>query len=267
MLSAVGLAGWLAALSLQFADIGTARFDFRRLARGTRTVVRLHPVAWVVPLAAIAIIGLGFGIDYGTRLLFDEGSPFPALIVGLVLVAAVVGGWLIITVAATNPPADSYRAIRDELVELRGSRVQQEWLDGLRARLDTIDDAGGRAIPPVELSLRSTAGWVVRRPQRLIAPLVPLLTIIPLALATAGDPGYAWLFVAAIVATVLSAVLSVLGARRSLELLSAVREAQVQYRLEAEQLLIEAEKTSRKPVAGLGERVTRALQILREQQG
>jgi hypothetical protein len=266
MLSAVGLIVWLAALSLQFADIGTARFDYRRLARGTRTVVRLHPVAWVVPLAAIAIIGLGFGIEFGTRLLFDEGNAVAALLVGVVLVAAVVGGWLLITVAATNPPADSYRAIRDELVELRGSRVQQEWLDALRARLEAIDDAGGRAIPPVELSLRSTAGWVVRRPQRLIPPLLPLVTIIPLVFAAAGDPSGPWLLVAAILAIVLSAGLSVLGARRSLELLSAVREAQVQYRLEAEQLLIEAEKTSRKPVAGLGERVTRALQILREQQ-
>jgi len=59
---------------------------------------------------------------------------------------------------------------------------------------------------------------------------------------------------------------AVLGARASLVLLAAVRETQLQYRREAEQLLIEAEKTSRKPVAGLGERVTRALQILREQQ-
>jgi hypothetical protein len=37
-------------------------------------------------------------------------------------------------------------------------------------------------------------------------------------------------------------------------------------RSEVEDLLIELEKSSRKGVAGLGDRVTRALQILREQQ-
>jgi hypothetical protein len=266
MLSVIGLAVWLLALALQFADIGTARLDYRRLARGNRTVVRLHPVAWVVPLAALAIVGLGFGIAWGSHLWFVEDRPVAALLVALLLAALVVGGWLVVTVAATNPAADSYRAIRDELVELRGARVQQEWVSGLRDRLIALDDAGGR-MPPVDLSLRSTALWVVRRPQRLIAPLLPLVTIIPLALAAGEHAEALPLIAAAIAAVVLSAVLSVVGARRSLELLAAVREAQVQFRSEAEQLLIEAEKISRKPVAGLGDRVTRALQILREQQG
>ena len=107
----------------------------------------------------------------------------------------------------------------------------------------------------------------MRRPQRLIPPAIPLLTIVPLAMA-AGEHSEALPLIAlAITAVVLSAVLSIVGARRSLELLAAVREAQVQFRSEAEQLLIEGEKISRKPVAGLGDRVTRALQILREQQG
>lgn len=267
MLSLIGLAVWLLALSLQFADIGTARFDYRRLARGNRTVVRLHPVAWVVPLAALAIVGLGFGIAWGAELWFGEDQPVAALLVALLLAALVVGGWLVVTVAATNPASDSYRAIRDELVELRGARVQQEWINGLRERLTALDDAGGRTIPPVDLSLKSTAGWIVRRPQRLIPPAIPLLTIIPLALAAGEHPEALPLIALGITAVVLSAVLSIVGARRSLELLAAVREAQVQFRSEAEQLLIEGEKISRKPVAGLGDRVTRALQILREQQG
>lgn len=267
MLSVIGLAIWLLALALQFADIGTARFDYRRLARGSRTVVRLHPVAWVVPLAALAIIGVGFGIAWGSQLWFVDEQPLAAMLVALLLTALVVGGWLVVTVAATNPASDSYRAIRDELVELRGARVQQEWVTSLRTRLEVLDDAGGRTMPPVDLSLRSTAGWVVRRPQRLIPPLLPMLSIVPLVIALPAHPEAGAWVAGAIGAIVLSVVLSVVGARRSLELLAAVREAQLQFRSEAEQLLAEAEKTSRKPVAGLGDRVTRALQILREQQG
>ena len=37
----IGFAVWLAAFSLQLADLGTARFDARRLARGKATSVRM----------------------------------------------------------------------------------------------------------------------------------------------------------------------------------------------------------------------------------
>ena len=267
MPATLALALWLVALSLQLADLGTARFDTRRLNRGTRTLVRLHPVTWVVPLAATALVALGFGIEYGQRLLFDEGRPVMALVVALIVVVALVAGWVIITSAATSPAADSYRAIRDELVELRGSRVQQEWLDGLRDRLSVIDEATSRTPAPPIVSWRTATAWVFRRPQRILPVLAAILLLVLAIIAAIKDPGHDWVVLAADGAVLLSKALAVLGARASLVLLSAVRETQVQYRREAEQLLIEAEKTSRKPVAGLGERVTRALQILREQQG
>lgn len=267
MPATLALALWLVTLSLQLADLGTARFDSRRLARGTRTLVRLHPVTWVVPLAALALIALGFGIEYGQRLFFDEGQPLVALVVALLLVVALVAGWVIVTSAATSPAADSYRAIRDELVELRGTRVHQEWLDGLRDRLDAIDEATNRKSPPPIASWGSAVRWVFRRPQRVLPVVAGALLLVLGSVAAASDPGHDWVVLAAVVAVLVSAALAVLGARASVTLLSAVRETQVQYRAEAVQLLAEAEKSSRKPVAGLGDRVTRALQILREQQG
>jgi len=263
---AIPSALWFVMLTLQLADLGTARFDSRRLARGAHTVVRLHPVAWVIPFAALVIIGIGFGLDYSARL-FTDGSPLGAIVVGTLLVVALVTAWLIVTVATTQPSADSYRAIRDELFELAGSRVRQDWLDALRARLLDIDRDSERSKPPVATTWASAARWVVVRPQRTVPVLFALASLVVVGVAAAHDPGYSWIVLLAIGAVLLSAVLSVTGARASLTLVAGVRAAQVGYRAEVEHLLVEAERTARKPVAGLGDRVARALQILREQQG
>jgi hypothetical protein len=267
MLPAIAFATWLVTLTVQFADIGTARFDERRLARGARTLVRLHPVAWVIPLAAVVVVGLGFGVEWAARLLFDDHAPLTALLAVLSLAAAATGVWLVVTIAATRPAADSYRAIRDELVDVSGVRVQQERLDELRVRLVAIDDSTDRAVPRVDSSLRTAVEWVFRRPQRLVPPLFAVFLVIVVIIAAVGDPGHEWLVVAALGAVALSAVLAVAGARASLSLVAMVRDTQVEYRSEVVHLLSEAEKISKKRVAGLGDRVARALQILREQQG
>lgn len=265
--AALALALWLVALSFQLADLGTARFDSRRLARGVRTHVRLHPVAWVVPVAALTVIAVGLGVDYAQRLLFELGRPELALVIALALTVVLVTGWVVVTGATMSVPTDSYRVIRDELVELHGTRVHQEWLNALHVRLAAIDDSVSRMSPPPGDSWRSAAGWVLRRPQRLLPVIAAVVLVVFTALSASGETGQETRVVASVGAVLLSSALAVLGARASVTLLSAVRETQVQYRTEALNLLIEAEKTSRKPVAGLGDRVTRALQILREQQG
>lgn len=266
MLPAAAFALWLVALCLQLADLGTARFDARLLARGTRTVVRLHPVAWVIPLAALVVVGLGLGVDWAARLLFDDRDPLTAIVVSLALLVGLVGAWLAITVAATRPATDSYRALRDELVDVAGTRVQQERLDDLRARLAAIDDDRDRTPPPRSASTAAVALWVFQRPQRVLPPLSSVVLLVFAAVAAAEHPGREWTVAVAIVALVASVVLSIAGARASLVLLGAVRDTQFSYRSEVVHLLAEAEKISKKPVAGLGDRVSRALQILREQQ-
>lgn len=267
MLPAAAFALWLVALSLQLADLGTARFDARLLARGTRTVVRLHPVAWVVPLAALVVVGFGFGLDWASRVAFDELNPIAAVVIGIAMLTAIVAAWLAITVAATQTATDSYRALRDELVDVAGIRVQQERLDAMHARLAAIDDDRDRTPPSPTASTRTVAGWVFRRPQRVLPPLAAVLLLVLASVAAAEHSGRGWTIAVGVVAVVLSSVLAIAGARASLVLLGAVRDTQVAYRAEAVNLLAEAEKISKKPVAGLGERVSRALQILREQQG
>ncbi len=265
--AALALALWLVALSFQLADLGTAKFDSRRLARGVRSHVRLHPVAWTIPVAAMTVIGIGIGIEYLQRLIFDSQRLDLALIVALALAVGLVAGWVIVTGATMSVPSDSYRVIRDELVELHGTRVQQDWLDGLHDRLEAIDEAVSRTPPPPGDTWRSAAVWVLRRPQRLIPVAAAIVLLVFTALGAASESGHEARVVAAVGAVLVSGALAVLGARASVTLLSAVRATQVQYRTEALQLMIESEKTSRKRVAGLGDRVTRALQILREQQG
>lgn len=267
MLPAAALSVWLVALSFQLADLGTAHLDARLLARGHRTVVRLHPVAWVVPLAALVIVGLGLGVDWGSRLLFEDGEPLAAALVATGLIALLMAGWLTVTVAATRTAADSYRALRDELVDVAGTRAQQDRLDELRTRLSAIDDGRSSRPLPRGASMRAIALWMVQRPQRVVPPLAAVALLVLVSVAAAENSGREWTLVAAIVAVVLSTVLAGAGARASLMLLAAVLDAQVEYRAEVVHLLTEAEKTSKKPVAGLGERVSRALQILREQQG
>ncbi len=260
MFPAAAFALWLVALSFQLADLGTARFDARLLARGTRTVVRLHPVAWVVPLGALAVVGLGLGLQWLARLLLDDDEPLVALVVGMGMLVAVVGVWALVTGSVMRAASDSYRALRDELVDVAGTRVQQERLDSMRERLSALDDARDPAPP-------SPVVYTARRPQRVLPPLAAVLLLVVVAIGAAEQPGRGWTIAVAVVAVVLSSLLAVAGARASLVLLAAVRDTQVAQREEVVHLLAEAEKISKKPVAGLGERVSRALQILREQQG
>lgn len=266
MLPAAAFALWLVALSLQLADLGTARFDARLLARGTRTVVRLHPVAWVVPLGALAVVGLGLGLQWLARLLLDDDSPLEALVVGIGMLVAVVAVWALVTVSVMRAASDSYRALRDELVDVAGTRVQQERLDTMRERLSALDDDRDRTPPSPTASTRTVAGWVFRRPQRVLPPLAAVVLLVVVSISAAEHSGRGWAIAVGVVAVVLSTVLAIAGARASLVLLNAVRDTQVAQREEVVHLLAEAEKISKKPVAGLGERVSRALQILREQQ-
>lgn len=258
---AITVALWLLALAVQLADIGTARFDVRRLSRGTRTGVRLHGVAWTVALAALLGVLVLLGADLAARQLLMLDSPLPGIVTALGAAVLLVAGFLLVLGAISRPGADSYRAIRDELVDLHGVRVHQDVLDELRLRMEAIEEARDSRPGPPEVSLRSSIGWVFRRPQRLLPVIAAVLVLI-----AAAASGVWYLVPAAVVAIVLSTVLAVAGARASLRLLAAVRSTQDGYRAEALQLLSDAEKTSRKRVAGLGDRVNRALQILREQQ-
>jgi len=99
-----------------------------------------------------------------------------------------------------------------------------------------------------------------------VAPLLSLLAVV-LALFIAIVSGRDWwLPIALLVAFAVSGLLALASARASLASKTAWHAVYLKQRTEVEDILIELERASRKGVAGLGDRVARALQILREQQ-
>tara|TARA_R110002020_G_scaffold444329_1_gene655808 strand:- start:77054 stop:77884 length:831 start_codon:yes stop_codon:yes gene_type:complete len=258
---------WLVAFSAQVADYATARFDHLRLARGVRTRLRLHPVAWTVPLAGVGVVALTISADWSTRVFFSEPSNVPAAILialGTVVIAVAIVA--VIAVVVVRPPADSYRLVRDELLESSGLRIHQDQVDEFRARVTAIDNAT-KAHPAADAATAVAALKLsVRTPHRLIAPALAVALVIVAATESARQSLPSSVLVVAVFAVVLSAVVGVLAAQASLALAMSVRSTQDVYRGELMSLIVESERSSKKRVAGLGDRVTRALSILREQQ-
>ncbi|MEH6780211.1 MAG: hypothetical protein V7618_01455 [Rhodoglobus sp.] len=258
---------WLVAFSAQVADYATARFDHLRLARGVRTRLRLHPVAWTVPLAGVGVVALTISADWSTRVFFSEPSNVPAAILialGTVVIAVAIVA--VIAVVVVRPPADSYRLVRDELLESSGLRIHQDQVDEFRARVTAIDNAT-KAHPAADAATAVAALKLsVRTPHRLIAPVLAVAFVIVAATELARQSLPSSVLVVAVFAVVLSALVGVLAAQASLALAMSVRSTQDVYRGELMSLIVESERSSKKRVAGLGDRVTRALSILREQQ-
>lgn len=160
--------------------------------------------------------------------------------------------------ASRIPKLSAYAAIRDELVDVADARLSAEQLAAFRDRLAALDEQeAARSVP---LGRGANTQLWRGSPWRLVPVL---LACLPVALLYA-HPLAALL---ALALPVIAYLLALAAARASVAAAGAravVRDAQ---RAEIEELLRELAKTSRPPVAGLGDRVRRALSILREQQG
>ncbi|MGJ8721675.1 MAG: hypothetical protein ACSHW9_07480, partial [Salinibacterium amurskyense] len=106
----------------------------------------------------------------------------------------------------------------------------------------------------------------VRTPHRLIAPVLAVVLVVVSGIAAGQDSASPWVVLGAVLAVVVSVVVGIVAAQASLALAMSVRSTQDVYRGELMSLIVEAERSSKKRVAGLGDRVNRALSILREQQ-
>lgn len=161
--------------------------------------------------------------------------------------------------ASRVPKLSAYAAIRDELVDVADARLSAEQLDGFRTRLAALDEREStRAVP---LGRSATAQLWRGSPWRV---LPAALAVLPFALLVSTEP------LAALLSLVLPAtayVLALAAARASVAAAGARAVVRDSQRAEIEELLRESAKSSRAPVAGLGDRVRKALHILREQQG
>jgi hypothetical protein len=218
-----------------------------------------------------------------------------------VLLFVAFGAGIAIVFALSRAEALSYAVLRENLQEDSAARLTTAQLATFRSQLDEVDakqrhirlgvrDRAGlprtrralndladefRAVPPAGLRAMSAIEWRFAWAYlwrgnflRVVAPLVAFVALLVAVIGVilAAEPSSWWLPAALLVVFALSGLLAVASARASLASKTAWHAVYLKQRAEVEDLLLELEKSSRKGVAGLGDRVTRALQILRDQQ-
>ena len=164
--------------------------------------------------------------------------------------------------ASRVPQLSAFSVLRDEVRDASGARLAQEQLDDFRDRLAALDRReAARAVPP---SRGANAQLVQGVPWQLAAVALSLLPMIAVVTGPGSAVGAA---IVGLLLPVISYLLALAVARASVAAAGARSSLHGNQRAQIIELLDAAAKTSRKKVAGLGDRVARALQILREQQG
>lgn len=164
----------------------------------------------------------------------------------------------IVITASRLPQLSAFAAIRAELTDAAGQRFTVEQLDGFRTQIAELDAReAARAVPPGRAANEQLWRGTPWRLAPVLLALVPVFLMAPL-----------WpLNLLALLLPVTTYVLALAAARASVAASSARALLHESHRAEIEDQLDRAVRAGRKRVAGLGDRVTRALQILREQQG
>ena len=248
-------AGWALAFLLQLVDVVTGH-QVRRAGRAAGTRDRDRVLAWTVTVCAIALVLFVLGVDFAARLLLDRMELLlgALLLIGLATAGAITA---LFAARAIRRPQTGYQVIRDELTGLSGTRLAKGRLADYRNWLAAIDLRQNdlhkhvlvgrwvRAIPPVvAIVVLGGASWLA------------MLGAIPV-----------WEAALYIISLGLSLWLSLWGARISLARNLAIHAVHQKQRAELLLVLDELERKTPRKVAGLSERVSRALAILREQQG
>ncbi len=252
---AVAVAGWALAFLLQLVDVITGH-QVRRAGRAAGTRDRDRVLTWTIAVCSIVLVLFALGVDLGARLLLDHAELLwgSLSLVGLFAVASVTA---LLAARALRRPQTGYQGIRDQVRAQAGTRISKGRIADFRTWLAAIDDRQN------DLRRHVVAGrWV-----RAIPVVVALV-----ALASAGwlamvGGAQLWQAILCVAPVALSVWLAVWGARISLSRNLAIHAVHQKQRAEALLALDELERKAPRKVAGLSERVSRALAILREQQG
>lgn len=162
--------------------------------------------------------------------------------------------------ASRLPQLSQFSAVRAELLESPGRKLSTEDIEKWRDQIAALDARErARSVPAGRSVSEQLWRWT---PWRLI-PAVLATVLFILVIATGGELPAVLL---AAPLPVIAYVLALAAARASVAAASARASVHEAQREEIEELLDTVVRASRKRVAGLGDRVTRALQILREQQ-
>ncbi len=164
----------------------------------------------------------------------------------------------VVLTASRLPQLSAFTTVKAALLEAEGTRVAPEQLEVWREQVRELDAReAARAVPPG----RGATEQLWRATPWRLAPT--LLTVAGVIAAAGSWP----LVLLAVPLPIVTYVLALAAARGSVAAASARASLHEQQRAEIEELLDRVSRSARKRVAGLGDRVNRALQILREQQG
>jgi hypothetical protein len=257
---------WLLVALFQFGDVATVFLDSRtardRDVPGRISRERTNELFWIIPVVTLLALAIGVAVDHAARYFFDANNPAIGSLVVLGIGVLVVGvaGLALGATAATDPV--SYSTLRRDLREHEGERITPLQLADFRARLARIDARTRSRMRPTRLLL--TAPSVLR----LVTVVIGLAVVASVWSAAAISPSdqSASLIAVSVLAPVISALFAALGIRFAVSSDLAWRRVYAKQRIDILKLLENFERSSRKGVAGLGDRVARALKILSEQQ-
>jgi hypothetical protein len=256
---------WLSGLVFQVADIGTAWYDVRSARTGNVQFARrrAHEIFWVVPVAALSALIPAFGIAVGAGMVLDQGWQLAAgVLLSLAVIVVVVVGLIIGLVRLLTRDVQGYGVLRIRVKDAKARKVSKEDVARWRSELEVID--AREAVRHEDI-----ARWL-----RLIPIVFGVLALAAMWVAIAQDfssAGFsltAWPLVAlaAVIPPVCSAILAARGARLSLRARAAWALVNGRQRAQLVEAIDEIDRRTNRGVAGLSDRVNRALSILREQQ-
>ncbi len=251
----IAVAGWALAFLLQLVDVITGH-QVKRAGRAAGTRDRDRVLAWTIAVCTIMLLIVIGGVDFAARLLVDEREILWGGL-ALVVIFAVGAGTALLAARALRRPNTGYQVFRDELRAQSGSRLVKGRLADYRSWLSSIDSRTN------DLRRRVIVGrWVRAIPVSLAG-----LALVAAVILAFSDAAPIWQAVLCVVPVAVSAWLGVWGARTALARNLAIHAVHQKQRAEAIILLDDLERKTPRKVAGLTERVSRALAILREQQG
>jgi len=273
--------------------------DFQMKGQSARR--RTSELLWTIPGVAVLSIILGFGVDVTSRLLFDGAIQVGLLALVVTILAGAFGGMGIVAFIIRKERPD-YASIRADLRELEGERLTvsriaefrallkeadlrqrnitigrsnkksvqkaRAELEGISESFNEIAPVGNQAVRSIRWSVAAQVFWRAGF-IGIIAALVSCVGwIAVLAYSVANQTSAELpLLLGLFGTTLISVALGIAGTRAALAARTAQHAVYLKQRAEIVDLLEEFDRTARKGVAGLGDRVARALQILRDQQG